>query len=114
MLVNTISDTIFNTQTALTAPGNGSAVQVAENDLFSTTSYSLLTTVASINTNVIVRLEGSIDGTDYATIINNTTYTANGTFSLNVTGIPMKFVRPVFVSESGGTTATVRFQIAAA
>jgi len=114
MLVNSISDTIFNTQAALTAPANGSAVQVAENDLFSTTSYSLLTTVANINTNVVVRLEGSIDGTDYATIINNTTYTGNGTFSLNVTGIPMKFVRPVFVSESGGTAATVRFQIAAA
>jgi hypothetical protein len=115
MSVNTtFSDTIFNVGTALTAPGNGNTIQVAENNLFSTSNYTLITIVASINTSVNVSLEGSIDGTSFAPIIASTQYTANGTYSLSVSGRPVKFIRPVFVSEAGGTAATVTFHVAAA
>lgn len=113
MPILTSSDTIFSIGTALTAPGNGATVQVAQNDLFSTSNYTLITIVATIDTSVDVRLDGSIDGVNFAPIIANTQYTANGVFSLGVSGKPVKFVRPVFVSEAGGTSATVTFQVAA-
>lgn len=108
------SDTIFNTGTALTAPGDGNVVQVAENDLFSTKAYTLIVKVATINTNVIVRLDGSIDGTEYAPIIAATTITANGNHVISVGDRPVKFIKPVWVSESGGTAAVVTFYVAAA
>ena len=70
-------------------------------------------TVASINTNVIVRLDGSIDGTNYAPIIAAQTITSNGTSVYSVADRPVKFVKAVFVSEAGGTDATVLFNLAA-
>lgn len=114
MAIPGFSDTLFNVGTALTAPGNGNTIQVAENDLLSTSDYTLITIVASINTSVDVRLDGSIDGTNFAPIIGNTQYTGNGVYSLSVSGRPVKFVRPVFVAEAGGTAATVTFHVAAA
>ena len=87
---------------------------VASGQAFSTTDYTLIVTVASVNTNVIVRLEGSIDGTNYAPIIANQTITANGTTAYNVSGRPVKWIRTNWVSEAGGTAATVTFSVAAA
>lgn len=113
-MVNYFQDTIFDINAALTAPGNGSALQVAVNNLFSTKDYTLIAIVANINTNVAVALEGSIDGTNYASIIAPQTITANGTFAYSVSDRPVKWIRPVFVSESGGTAATVTFHVAAA
>ena len=113
-MITYFQDTIFDLNSALTAPGYGNTLQVAQNNTFSTQSYSLFVTVANINTNVVVLLEGSIDGTNYAPIIANQTITANGTTVYSVTGRPVKWVRPNFVSESGGTAAVVTFQVAAA
>lgn len=107
-------DTIFSTSPELTAPGFGTTVEVGVNDLCSTKAYSLVTTVASINTNVVIRLEGSIDGTNFGPIINDQTITANGTTIFSVGDRPVKFIRPRFVSESGGTAAVVTFSVAAA
>jgi len=107
-------DTIFSNSTALTEPGLGTTVEVGVNDLCSTKAYTLITTVATINTNVVFRLEGSIDGTNYAPIIADQTVTANGTTVHSVGDRPVKFVRPRFVSESGGTAAVVTFSVAAA
>jgi len=70
-------------------------------------------TLANKNTSVVVRLEGSIDGTNYAPIIANQTISANGTTSYSVSDRPVKFIKPVFVSEAGGTDATVLFSLAA-
>lgn len=106
-------DTIFSTSPQLSAAGLGTLVEVAVNDLCSTRAYTLIVTVASINTNVVVRLEGSIDGTNYAPIISDQTITANGTTVYSVADRPVKWVRPRFVSESGGTDALVTFSIAA-
>ena len=73
-----------------------------------------MVTVATINTNVIVALEGSIDGANWSKVIANTTLTANGTTHYNVANHPLRYIRPVFVSESGGTAAEVLFSVAAA
>ena len=113
MAINYFQDTIFSTESTLSAPAVGTALLVAVNNLFSTRDYSLIVTVASVDTNVIVRLEGSVDGTNYAPIIANQTITANGTTAYSVSGRPVKWIRTNWVSESGGTAATVTFSIAA-
>lgn len=107
-------DTIFSNSPALTAPGLGTTVEVGVNDLCSTTAYTMIVTVATINTNVVVRLEGSIDNTNYAPIIADQTISANGTTVYSVGDRPVKYIRPRFVSESGGTTAVVTLSVAAA
>ena len=113
MAVNYFQDTIFNVGSALTAPGNGTAVQVAVNNFFATTNNTLVVKVASKNTNVVIRLEGSIDGSEWVTILANTTISSNGNTIYTVADTPLKWIRPVFVSEAGGTDATVTFHLAA-
>ena len=111
--VNSFQDTIFDTSTQLTAPGNGSEVQVAVNNYFATSSYTLFVKVAAINTNVKVALQGSLNNSDWADIIADQTISANGNYFYSVSGRPVKYIRPVFVSEAGGTAATVDFVVAA-
>ena len=114
MAVTYFQDTIFFTDTTLTAPGDGTVIQVASNNIFATKSYTLTVTIADIDTNVVVRLDGSIDGTNYAPIIAAQTITSNGTSVYSVSDRPVKFVKAVFVSESGGdNSATVLFNLAA-
>lgn len=113
MAVSYFQDTIFQTGPALTAPGLGTLTEVAVNNLFSTDTYTLIVTVTNINTNVVVQLDGSIDGTNFAQVIGPQTITANGQFIYSVSGRPVKFIRPRFVSESGGTAAVVLFSVAA-
>ena len=113
-MVNYFQDTIFDINAPLTAPGLGNLLQVAVNNLFSTRDYTLIVVVSNINTNVVVQLDGSIDGTNFAQITGPNTITSNGTFVYSVTGRPVKWVRPRFVSEGGGTDAVVTFHVAAA
>lgn len=93
-----------NVQEVLSAPGNGTAVDVSNGDSFSC-SYK----VENINTNVICRLDGSLNGTDYFTLITAATQTANGTYVFSFTGEApaVNWARFVFVSELGGTAATI-------
>lgn len=66
---------------------------------------SLQVTVADIGTNVVIRLEGSLDGTSYFNLSENEvdfTLTANGTYGY-VLFAPVQFVRLRLVSISGGT-----------
>ena len=114
MAITYFQDTIFSTESTLSAPAVGTALQVAQNNFFSTRDYTLIVTVASVDTNVIVRLEGSVDGTIYAPIIANQTITANGTTAYSVAVRPVKWIRTYWVSEAGGTAATVTFNVAAA
>lgn len=107
-------DTIFDLNPPLTAPGLGNLLQVAVNNTFSTTDYTLIVVVSNINTNVVVQLDGSIDGTNFAQIVGPQTITANGPYVYSVGSRPVKWVRPRFVSESGGTDAVVTFNVAAA
>lgn len=112
-MVNYFQDTIFQTDN-LTAPGLGTLMEVAVNNLFSTRDYTMIITVQNINTNVVVRLDGSIDNVNFAPLIGDQTITTNGQSIFSVTGRPVKWVRPNFVSESGGTSAVVTISIAAA
>lgn len=113
-MVNYFQDTIFDLNPALTAPGLGNLLQVAVNNLFSTSKYSLIVSVTNINTNVVVQLDGSIDGVNFAQVIGPQTITANGHYIYSVGDRPVKWIRPRFVSESGGTSAVVTFNVAAA
>lgn len=66
-------------------------------------------TVANINTNVVLRIEGSNDNSNWVNLSASdadTTITANGTYGFQYVGCP-QHIRTTFVSESGGTSATV-------
>ena len=106
-------DILFNTYPVLEAPASGESTSVYLPPSIVAKNFSLFVTVAAINTNVIVALNGSIDGTNWSKIITNHTITGNGTFHYNIANHPVKFIQPVFVSEAGGTAATVLFSIAA-
>jgi hypothetical protein len=106
-------DIFFITYPLFTAPANGTTTSVYQPPSLIAKNFLLMVTVTTINTNVIVALEGSIDGTNWSKIVANTTLTANGTTHYNVANHPLRYIRPVFVSESGGTAAEVLFSVAA-
>ena len=106
-------DILFVTYPTLTAPATCADTSVYLPPSIVAKNFNLFVTVASIDTNVIVALEGSIDGANWSKVIANTTITTNGTTHYNLANHPLKFIRPILVSESGGTAATVLFSIAA-
>jgi len=65
--------------------------------------------VASMTTNVVYRLEGSLNGTDWFNLDSvNITKTADGTYSIDYRGTgQILYIRFYWVSESGGTAATI-------
>jgi hypothetical protein len=107
------NNNLFATYPALTAPASGETMLVQYYPEIASHNYTLFATVESINTNVVVALNGSIDGTNWSKIIANQTITSNGTTHYNVANHPVKYVQPIFVSESGGTAATVLFSVGA-
>lgn len=90
--------------TQLTAPGSTPARSMA--------GYSkayIQVVITNINTNVVVRIEGSNDGTNWANLSANnsdTTFTTNGTYAFQYQGCPAN-IRTTFVSETGGTAAVL-------
>jgi hypothetical protein len=106
-------DILFNTYPVLSAPASGESTSVYLPPSIVSKNFSLFVTVANINTNVVVALNGSIDGTNWSKIITNQTITADGTFHYNIANHPVRYVQPIFVSEAGGTAATVLFSVAA-
>lgn len=63
-------------------------------------------TTSSIGTNVVIRLEGSLDDTNYFNLDDgeeDITLTGDGTFGYALNGCPVKFVRVRLVSISGGS-----------
>lgn len=103
------------TATQLIAPGNSDEVSVE-----GAKDHTAQITVAAINTNVVVQLEGSVDGINFmilplegvvitglAITANVATITANGTYLLYVKDVAIKQIRLKFVSESSGTAATI-------
>jgi hypothetical protein len=104
--------TLIATFPALTEPGVTENVDVFVINYLSTRNYTLIATVTNINTSVVVRLDGSIDGTNFGAMISNTV-TENGTYAYNVSGFPVGYLRGNFFHETGGTNATVKFSIAA-
>lgn len=107
-------DTFFHYPAALTSTGTTSALVVAEQNNASASDFVFQVTVASIGTNVVIRFEGSLDGTNYFNLdsLGDTTITANGTTGYNVQSAPLKAVRGRLVSFSGGSPS-VTFVISA-
>ncbi len=75
-------------------------------------NHTMAVTVANVDTNVVVRLEGSFDGANWFNLAedgSDLTITADGTYAI-FSRVHARYVRGRFVSESGGTNATVTFQ----
>jgi hypothetical protein len=71
-------------------------------------------TVSDVGTNVVIRLEGSLDATNWFNLDPaeaDTTLTANGTTAYSVSQAPVSYVRGQLVSLSGGTPSVV-FKVA--
>ena len=98
------------TLTALTAVG------VTSSAILAGTNLTFQVTVASIGTNVVIRMEGSLDDTSYFPLYDSnmldTTITANGTYGFCLNA-PVRFVRLRLVTISGGTP-TIATKIGAA
>lgn len=107
------SDTLFFYPAALTSTGTTAVCTVAERDSAAATEFVFQVTVASIGTNVIVRFEGSLDGTNFFALQSpDTTISGNGTTGYAFSGRPLKAVRGNLVTITAGTP-TVTFVISA-
>jgi hypothetical protein len=106
-------DTLFFSPAALTSAGTTSTCIVADQDNAGSNSVGFQVTVASIGINVVVRFEGSLDGTNFfALAASDTTITANGTTGYNFANFPLKAIRGRLVSISTGSP-TVTFVMSA-
>jgi hypothetical protein len=98
------------TLTALTAVG------VTDSAVLAGTNVTFQVTVASIGTSVVIRMEGSLDDTNYFSLYDSTqadtTITANGTYGFCLYS-PIKFARLRLVTVTGGTP-TIATKIGAA
>ncbi|MFX1499334.1 MAG: hypothetical protein ACFFDH_00055 [Promethearchaeota archaeon] len=97
------SKVITKTHAQLTEPGNGEVVDVAK---IQPASGEYEVTVATIDTDVTVRMDYSDDG--FSTVVQGAEYQigANGTFVFK-TAVGYRQMRPVFVAETGGTAVTL-------
>ena len=89
--------------TALTAAGTTQSIEVQASEV------TFQVTVTDINTNVVVRFEGSLDGTNFFNLdedAEDTTITANGTTGYSLSGTPVTHVRLRLVSLSGSGNST--------
>lgn len=115
MSVNPIfRDTLFFYPAALTSAGTSTtALKIADQDNAACQTFVFQITVASIGINVVVRAEGSLDGTNYFNLgSGDTTITSNGTSRLVYADMPVKFIRGTLVSISTGTPS-VTFVVSA-
>ncbi|GAA6622901.1 hypothetical protein [Scytonema sp. NUACC26] len=113
MAVQTIDK---NNPTVFQFPAEPTLSAVGATQALDVTPYSKITcfyTIASIGSNVVVRLEGSDDGVRWGNLSpteTDTTKTQNGTYSFVLQGIALYRIRFNFVSFSGGTpNINVRF-----
>lgn len=91
------------TSVVLNTPAQVQVYDVANNNL-ATVAY----TVASINTNVVIRVEASTNGVQYFPLVTDQTHTANGTYAPVISQWACySHLRITFVSEAGGTAATI-------
>ena len=86
--------------TTLTAAGVTSGIEVYA------TAITFQVTVSSIGTNVVIRLEGSLDDTSYFNLDQSgadTTFTINSTYGFCLSGCPVRYVRLRVVSINSGS-----------
>lgn len=82
------------------------AVGVTDSQRTSGCDLAFQVTTSGVGTNVVIRLEGSLDNTNFFNLDENeldTTITSNKTVGFCLNGCPVKFVRVRLVSYSGGT-----------
>ena len=99
------------TFTQLTAPGATDALEVK-----SLKYHTLAYTITAINTNVVLRAEGSLDNTSWFNLDggnNDVTVSTNLTDAFVFFG-NLSYIRGQFVSETGGTAAKVDFKYSGA
>lgn len=102
--VPTLNGTTTQTWAQLTAPG-----ATAAKACLGYSKHTIQYTVASIDTSVTVRAEGSLDNTSWFNLSAgdaDTTDGANGTYGMIFEGA-LAYIRFVLVSEDGGTAATI-------
>jgi hypothetical protein len=90
----------FSTSTTLTSTGVTADVpSVGAED------FVIAVTTDSIGTNVVIRIEGTIDGTNYfnCDYTGDTTITANGTTAFSLQEAPLQAIRGRLVSISTGS-----------
>jgi len=75
----------------------------------SSSSFCFQVVVANIGTNVVVRLQGSNDGTNFFNLqASDNTITANGVYGYAIANTPCLYVRANLISISTGTpTVTI-------
>jgi hypothetical protein len=90
----------FVTSTALTATGATSAVPTVGSE-----DFVVQVNVSSIGTSVVVRIEGTLDGTNYFNCDSggDTTLTANGATAFSLQNVPLRAIRGRLVTITGGT-----------
>lgn len=92
------------TMAQLTAPGASAWIPCAGNSF-----HAFTFTVGAINTEVVLRAEGSVDGAtafNLSALGDDTTVSGNGSNAFTYVGA-ISHIRLNFVSEDGGTDATV-------
>ena len=112
MLAPIFVDTLFFTSPALTSAGTTNTFVVSDQNNAGSNNVGFQVTVATIGTNVVVRFEGSLDGTNFFALASDTTLTANGTTGYSFANFPLKAIRGRLVSISAGTP-TVTFVMSA-
>ena len=107
--VNEIAPALLQTQvitfTQLTAAGSTAVVNTED---YHNHTFSI--TLAAVDTSVDIRIEGSLDNSNWFNMDdtgNDTQYTTNGTYLIHKPNFKTKYVRFTFVSEVGGTAATL-------
>jgi hypothetical protein len=93
-------------QASLTA--SGKTTDMIDTQLFS--CHTIQMVVSNINTNVVLRAEGSLDGTNWFNLDDldsDLTITSNGTYMMYKPTFVCLYIRINFVSESGGTSAVI-------
>ena len=86
--------------TSLTAAGTTNSIKV------NAQAVTFQVTVSGIGTNVVIRLEASLNDIEFFNLDQNetdTTITANGTRGFALNGCPVQYVRLRLVSFTGGT-----------
>lgn len=87
---------------AVTTTGAGSAYDVSQ---FNKITYHIVTT--SVSTGGTVRLESSLDGTNYYTTVAEVMYTTSKTHEVNINDVKYKYLRANVSARTDGTV-TVR------
>lgn len=97
---------VVHTETLLTAPGFTTTRSLSGGYTKAFVAY----TVANINSSVTIRLEGSNDGTTWVNLdpSGDKTLSANGSDYYQLIDITPLNIRFNFVSEVGGTAATIQ------